>query len=482
MVRCLALADALRRTGWRCAMATRSPAGASFADPAANCFDVLDLSRTDEEEEPRVIASRWPEGVDLLVVDHYRRDQVFEGRLRGWATTILALDDVPERIHDCDLLLDAGAAETDSYYRPFVPSSCRRLLGPAFALLRQQFVIARAAALQRRQRTATVQRVLVAFGLADSERLTATALEAVAAAGLSGLTVDVVLAGTQKHAPTIAKETLNIQTHNDVVDMAAIMKTADIAIGSAGSASWERACLGLPSIALITADNQRRNAALLMETGAALVVDGVAHDLTRRLTEGARALCTDSERRWAMTQAAAGLCDGCGTLRVILAAINPWPARDGRPIRLRVAEQGDRNRLFKRRSDERIRRFARNPDAPRRSEHDAWFDGVLADAERIMTIIEHDGEAVGVLRFDPVSDPAGGPGCEVSISVDPDRHGLGIASGALALGRRLLPGIRLYAEVLPGNVASRRLFLSAGYLETRRGHFFSPPIVSEAVE
>lgn len=478
MVRCLALAEALRGAGWRCAMATRGASAPGFANPATGGLDVLDLAATPAEEEPQAIARRWPEGADLLVVDHYRRDQVFESGLRGWAATILALDDAPGRAHDCDLLLDPGGADQEAGYAAFVPARCRLLLGPSYALLRRQFVAARAGALRRRREPAAVRRALIGFGLADADSLITSALQALAAAGPAGCAIDVVVPRSRKRPVPAREKALDVRVHDSVADMAALMAAADVAIGAAGGAAWERACLGLPSIAVITADNQRRNAAALTRSGAADTIDADAPELCHRLAERVRTLVTDAAHRQAMSEAAARLCDGRGALRVMLAALPPQTAADGRPVSLRAAEQGDGERLFIWQRDERTRRFARNSHLPTRREHEAWFAASLAMPGRLLTVIEHGQEPAGVLRLDDIDD---GTGYEVSIYVAPDKYRLGLASAALGLARRLLPGRNLYAEVLPGNRASRRLFLAAGYRETQPGHYLSRPVVKEAV-
>ena len=151
-------------------------------------------------------------------------------------------------------------------------------------------------------------------------------------------------------------------------------------------------------------------------------------------------------------------------MRVALAVLLPVPARDGRPVTLRLAEPGDAELLLAWQRDPRTRRFARNPEIPTPEEHAAWLADKLADPGCIPAIVLHRDSPAGALRLDRMADPEDGTAFEISLSLDPDSYRRGIGRAALALARRLLPNASLKAEVLPENVASQELFKNAGYV------------------
>lgn len=294
VVRCLALGAALAEVGWRCDFAVLP--GTRETVPALERSGILTvvLGGADEAEALR---ERWPDGVDWLIVDHYERDAAFERACRPWARRVMAIDDVPGRPHGCDVLLDQTLGRRREDYEALVPVVCRTLLGPEFALLRPEFAAARPAALTRRAGADTVRRIVVSFGLTDAHGLTRRARQGIALAGLD-IEVDVA-AGSASAA-----------------EMANAMARSDVAIGAAGGTSWERCCLGLPSLLVVAAENQRMIAEALARAGAAAVIglhaDVAAKDIARAVAE----LAADGGRRRKMGECAARVCDGAGAARV----------------------------------------------------------------------------------------------------------------------------------------------------------------------
>ena len=251
--RCLVLADTLAEAGWQIAFAYR--AGTLEAVPllGRRPFTRLLLEQDDESAELR---QRIDGKCDLLVVDHYGRDAVFESACRGWAGLILAIDDAVRR-HDCDMLVDPTPGRADADYRSLVPAACLVLAGSDYALIDRRFRIAR----HRRRKVADrVGRMFVNFGSTDLSDATSLALDALYRAQL-GVPADVVI-GSETEATTKLREAAKrlsppAEIHVDVDDMAYLMADADLAIGAGGVSSLERCCLGLPSVLLTVADNQK---------------------------------------------------------------------------------------------------------------------------------------------------------------------------------------------------------------------------------
>lgn len=448
LVRCRALLDQLGLLGWRRALAVNRE-GASFSsDPEVEALAI------DGDDDAARMRARWPAGCDLAIVDHYRRDAVFEGALRGWARRILVIDDLADRPHDADILLDQTPGRHAADYAGLLDAGVRTLFGGDHALLRPQFQAARRDALVRRDGR-PVERVVIAFGGSDPDDWTSRAIKAVAAADYAGR-LEVVLGAAAPHADRVAAALASFGDravlHRNVADMAALLTRADLAIGAAGGSSWERCALGLPAVAVIIADNQRACAAALAEAGAALVADAdsLDGDIARMLG--------NAEARIAMAAAGAALCDGRGLQRVALALLPRLEVRGG-VAGLRLATELDSPLMLAWQSLPEIRRYARNRQIPTPEAHAAWLAGVLADPSRWLMLIELDGRAGGVLRLDRLADDH----FEVSILVDPGMQGQGLALAALKLGQRLCPGVDIVAEVDPANQASQALFRKAGF-------------------
>ncbi len=309
VVRCSALASALAVRGLRCVLAGR-PGSAEVLASFGEELETIELGGA-PESEPEELARAFPEGAAWLVVDHYGRDAVFERTCRPWARRVLAIEDLPGRAHDCDLLLDPAVDREPATYPGLVA-----ITGAAHALLRPQFADRRAEALTRQAAAESVDRVLVSIGGADGRGATALALRGIAA-WRPHVGVDVVIGSGWPEAAelrALAAELLpGARVHSDVRDMAALMATADVGLGAAGSSAIERCCLGLPSALFVFADNQRDIARALEARGAALCLGEPSSLHPDRV---AAALVDLAAERRAMSLAAGRVCDGEGAVRV----------------------------------------------------------------------------------------------------------------------------------------------------------------------
>lgn len=312
--RCLTLADALADNGWRCTFACKTGTREVVPALGRSRHDLVVLHGPDESD---FLQALRPSGADLLVVDHYGLDTRLEAACRPWVRRILVIDDGLGRDHDCDILLDQNLGADPSAYHGHVPDRCHLLLGPDFALLRPQFSTARGGALTQHLAKRPLQRLLISLGAADPTKLASRVVAATA--GLP-LKIDVVLGSASAQEQAIhelaSRLGLSVRVHIDVTDMAALMSAADLAVGAGGSTSWERCCLGLPSLIVVLAENQRDIAASLDRAGAALNL-GTAETLTNeKLTAALQMLYHDKARRSAIAERAAAICDGDGTRRV----------------------------------------------------------------------------------------------------------------------------------------------------------------------
>ena len=453
-VRCSALADALALQFWHCTFAVASPGAETIRRLVGRRHDVQALPEGAEVDAAALVSSHPP--CDLLVVDHYGWSAAEERACRGWARRIAVIDDLCDRDRDCDVLVNVGLDRKPDDYATFVPTDCRVLTGPGYALLRQQFANRRILRCGERK---GVARVIVSFGLADTQNFSERALEALLAAGFSGK-VDLVVGRDFPHLARVDAAarhgTLLLEVHVEPEDVASLVAAADLAIGAAGGSVWERCCLAVPSVVLSAAPNQDRNARSLAVRGACeLAQDGDLAALLERLLH-------DPARIAGMASTAAAFTDGRGAARVVL-AVDPEVTAKGRRVGLRRVTSDDAAQLYDWQRRPETRRHARNREVPSAAEHEAWLARKLSDPGCVLDLIEHEGVPAGSVRLDRTPPRGQRPACEVSIYVAPHLYGQGIGSAALAALRRLAPNVDLVAHVLPGNTASHALFAKAGY-------------------
>lgn len=309
VMRCLTLAGALQAKGATCAFQV-GPAGRrlveTFAGPAMAVLD---------EAAPLPPA-------EVAVVDNYRLGAVEEARLRRGGTRIVVIDDLADRPHDCDLLIDSSFGREADDYAGLVPAQARRLVGLDYALVRPAFTALRAQARARRDGR-PVSRALVSLGLTDLGAVTRKVVEAILPA-LGAVALDVVVgAGAASRTPLadLARADPRIRLHVDATDMERLTLEADAAIGAGGSSTWERACLGLPTVTVILADNQRAQALALAGRGLTTAVEAGEAGFAARLADAWRGLAGDGAARAEMSRRNFGICDGGGADRAAEAVL-----------------------------------------------------------------------------------------------------------------------------------------------------------------
>lgn len=455
--RCLTLADALGAV-WDIRFASRS--GTRQAVPALARANVGEIALAEGANDANALCRALPQGCDLLVVDHYGLDADFERACRGWARRILVLDDLADRQHDCDVLVDQTPGRDAADYGRLVPAGCQVMAGAPYALLDRRFHARRA---QPTQAPETARSILVNFGGTDPDGMTAMAVEALIAAGFDGR-AHIVLARDNARFAEVEKSASDLPGAvilTDVDDMAGLMAGCDMALGAGGVTSLERCCVGLPSLIVQVADNQRGNARALAQAGASRDL-GPAHILCKAdLMSAVASMAADRLLRQGMSLAGRMLVDGLGAPRVAAACQAPQLALDGRPVRLRPATWNDKEYMLEWQSVPGIRAFSRHPNPPGREDHERWLEAKLRDPRCFFNVIELGDSPAGVLRLDGLE----GDGVyEVSILVAPGWHGLGVGGAALALAAQTFPAIEMRAIIRADNAASIRMFERQGYV------------------
>lgn len=477
--RCLAVATALSKKDASCVFVARPLPGNINELVLAAGHRLIELpagafpsgSQADAAETSAAVADVVP--FDLLIVDHYGLDAKWEASVRALARHCAVIDDLADRRHDCDILIDvAPGDDRATRYDTLIPPHALILVGPRYALLRPEFQ-----SLHRtvRPRSGDIRRILIGFGAIDQDNYSLSAFRAVRQACGDDVDIDIALGRHAPHRSDLLEATKfapRARMHVDAPDMAALMAAADLAIGAGGTTSWERACLGLPTIATMVADNQRDTVQALVEAGAALAVAG-GDGYEVRLSQAIASLASDPQRLTAMSTAALQLVDGKGADRIATILLRP-------DVALRPAAEADCRDLWQWRNAPDARQASNNSDPISWESHCAWFESALRNPDRRILICEVDGVAVGVLRFDLADEEA-----VVSMYLTPQGRGRRIGAELLMQGQGWLQRnhtrtARIKAQIRPGNRASIAAFTAARY--RRKGDYYVRELPHDAAK
>ena len=496
VMRCLTLANHLRRQQAEClfvcrehpdhllaliraqgfvALALPAPTeqATAGADSSLAHADWLGVAQEQDAQECLAAlqaAAILPPLIDWLVVDHYALDQIWERLLRPHCRRLLVIDDLADRAHDCDLLLDQNLGRTPTDYATQLPALAIRLIGPRYALLREEFAAWRSASLARR-RDYPPEHLLIALGGVDQDNLSGQLLAQLEHCALPATCrVTVVLGRSAPHLAALRRQASQLarpcQVLAGIDNMAEVLASCDLALGAAGSSAWERVALGVPTLLIILADNQRDGAAALVKHGLAIALTG-----PEQLAAGIAAYAQQAAQLQQNLNPAT-LIDGqgCGRIGQRLHALL-------QPLAIRPANAADEALLLAWANDPQTRANAFNPRPIAAAEHHRWLQRVLAEpARHRLFILQHaDGQALGQIRFDRRPDAAG-DAWELSYALAPAARGqsLGtrlIAEGCRALWQELGPQ-RILARTLADNQTSRQTLSSLGFSETQgeEGH------------
>lgn len=471
-MRCLALADAVSGRGIESHFICRdlpghlgtrivaSGHGLSLLPPGVFPLDPL----LDAEACRRLLVGR--QTPELLVVDHYGLDATWEDAMRATCKGILAIDDLADRDHRVDVLIDASPGRREADYRSHTLATTTFLAGPSYALLRPEFARHRDASLAKDR--SALKRLLVAMGGMDAGNATRTVLEVLAGHLPGPCDVEVLLGETAPWLEDVRSLAHQLpfpcRVLSGVADVAEILGRVDLAIGAAGVSALERCALGVPSLLVLLADNQEAGARYLTGVGAARLLgeaSEVATRLPRELSDMARPGALEAMSRQCRT-----ITDGHGIERALSAIAAAGFDLDP-DVAMRSMTLDDLDTVFTWRNDARVRAAMHSQAPIGRDEHDAWFRRLSEEPGRLLLILEVSGRPSGFVNLSP-PDPSGAarwgfyaaPGAPKGTGRLLGREGLRVAFGSAGIDE-------VHAEVLAGNAASARFHERLGF--TRAG-------------
>lgn len=268
VMRCLVLADLLSDLSNNIHFVCRKQKGHLFKLIEDKGYHVIGLTGPLEKDAEETFVALNNIEVNWLIIDHYQIDINWERQLRNKVNRILVIDDLANRRHECDVLLDQNFNDQiESRYKNLVPKYCKLLLGPTYLLLRPEFMEARN---RIKKRDGTVKRLFIFYGGSDPTDETSKALHALQYLDTSNIHVDVVVGGANPVHAKIKALCTNIKAsyHCQIDYIAELMAQADLSLGAGGVTMWERCFLELPSIITVVALNQMQSAEAVARLGA----------------------------------------------------------------------------------------------------------------------------------------------------------------------------------------------------------------------
>ena len=330
VMRCLTLAQVLKENGADAEFICRRHKGNLIDKIRSNGFIVHELGLFEETEVDTSLAhSHWlgatqrqdaddcvdilkTEKLDWLIVDHYALDEQWQKRLKPYYEKLMVIDDLADRKHQCDILLDQTFGRQQEDYLAFTTKGCELLLGSQYALLRPEFAKWRSYSIERRSHSEFKQ-LLINMGGVDVNNVTENVLDELKLCNLpNDMNITVVMGGSAPHLESVKSKAITLpyktEVKVDVGNMAEVMANSDIAIGAAGATTWERCCLGLPTIQFVIAKNQLFSAETLAHHNIV--------KLAKEIKETTYLLESSSEWMKSVGSAALEICDGMGSYKV----------------------------------------------------------------------------------------------------------------------------------------------------------------------
>jgi len=479
VMRCLTLANALRNRGATCRFLCREHPGNLLEFIREHNFETIALpfeethsyQAAETGTQPLLheawLGTHWmvdveqtkagigDSEVDWLIVDHYALDSRWESSMRSYCKRIMVIDDVADRGHDCDLLLDQNFfPDMAVRYIEKTPINCVQLLGPSYALLQPQY-----AELHPRipPREGSIARIFVYFGGADTNNLTGLTVAAYLALGREDILMDVVANSTNPHLASLKAQVKNCKTitlHVGAPSLASLMAQADLAIGAGGVTSLERCCMGLPSLVITLAANQAPIASELDRLGLICWLGDAAEISESRLVSTLKNICATG-----LTPDWSNRCrfaiDGRGVQRV--ASVLMLSAKT--KIKARLATVDDVEFLLRWANDFVAHAKAVISNPVDQFSHRQLIYRRLRDLNnyRIFIVATEDNVPIGQVGFELISDK-----WEIHYSIDRVALGRGLGMAVLCSGiqafRNSISGSILFGCVKPSNKASREEF------------------------
>lgn len=476
LMRCLTLANELRVHGINVSFICRELNGHLINKVETEGYPIFKLPPTyenysswlgvtQENDARETIAIVGSLDFDWMIVDHYALDINWENVVRNKFKKIMVIDDLENRYHNCDVLLDQNyfGKNTDTRYKKFAPKTCKRLLGPKYALLNSDY---RKLIKEDLDHDGSVKQILIFFGGSDSSDETSKVLEALISEDLKKLIVDVVIGSNHPNPgkiQSLVKSRPLTTLYQNIPSLLPLMTRADLMIGAGGSTTWERMYLGIPAIVKPIAENQLKSSLALAKECFQYIPESLALNTVDEWHEAITMFINASNLIKTIAKNSKILVDGYGVQRALLAIA-------GQPVyklKLQKAQSSDKELLYSWANETEARRQSFSTSKISLEEHSRWLEQKLIDPNCYMYVGKAiNGMPIGVVRFQLNRETKE---ALIAISIDSGIRGCGYSKILLkkAIKKLLMHEHELtfIAEVLETNNPSKNLFSSLKFNE-----------------
>lgn len=449
VMRCLTLADRLKQNQVNSVFISRNKELSDLIKRRGYFLCILSSANlTENDDAKESLEYILHNHVSILVVDHYQLSQDWESIVAPHVSCLAVIDDLVQSKHQCDLVINSNPLVKKGDYSRLCSNRTRYLLGCEYVLLGQSFIEKRKSLEVNITEPFTINNILVSVGATDPKKYSVKALDDLDKSNFIGH-VDLVISSSCQWIKThkFKDYGFSLSVHIDTTNLPSLIVHSDFAIGSIGNSSWERNFLGLPSLVLITADNQKYLAEFIKINKLAYVIDESELLMTISLVLNTSIQPDINTIR----QNGLNLFDGNGAHRIVKELFSFG-------LKTHLITEEESQDLFQWQNQFGAREFSRNPDAPSLQEHNSWFIKAMDNEKIRMWIITLYNIKVGYVRLD---DHDGHE--EISILVDNRFHGLSIAKMAVDFANSQSLYKNVMAHVHPDNIASVSVFTSCGY-------------------
>ena len=482
VMRCLALAQTLKENGANVEFICRKHERNLIDKIRSNKFTVYELGLSGEDKiDTKLSHSHWlgatqkqdasecidilkAEKTDWLIVDHYAIDEDWHRELKPYCEKLIAIDDLADRKHQCDILLDQTFGRQQDGYSALTPKGCELLLGSQYALLRPEFSKWRTYSIERRSKPEFKQ-LLINMGGVDVNDFTGQVLDELKTCTLlSDVHITIVMGGTAPHLESVKSKAIMLpyktEVKVDIDNMAEIMANSDIAIGAAGSSTWERCCLGLPTIQIVIAKNQQ----FLAETLACRNIVKLA----KKVKETICLLEKSSKWMKGVGNSALEICDGMGTYKV-------FNKMTDRKIFLEEfgevdlcnyvnLNENDKLQALNMRNHPQIKKWMYSRDSISEENHFGFIKNLEIDIERRYFLVKQKDNIIGSINFSKINFENS---VELGIYTNPFLQSKGagkiLESAASQYAFIELDVEKIKLEVFPSNERAIRFYNKCGF-------------------
>ena len=402
----------------------------------------------DAEQTIKLLNNEHP---DILIADSYLFAETWENILRPYVKSLVVIDDLANRLHNCDTIIDNNFSDNNKAYDLLAPSGCSKLCGTKYVLLNQDFL----RVLNKRKPIVSINRILVFFsGSTDLHPLTISVVNKLQSIEPDNLHIDVVVGGNAEDVSRVAK---NITRPNTTVtglvpNFAQLVENANLTIGAGGITNWERCYLGLPAIVVAIAKNQVPSSSALSRNKFINYVGELSEETPLKIEELVRKFINDTDLLNKQSILCQKLVDGKGLRRILISLL----PKSYFSFSLREATIDDVDMYFDWVNDPEVRKSALNPAIIAIEHHIKWFNKQITSNEAFMYVYECDGVAIGQTRFNIIDGIA-----YIDYSIDEFARGKGIGYCMLqeAIKRFFnMNNVLIVAEVKKTNSASISIF------------------------